>query len=76
MKGTTGDGGSVLLTRNEAEHAREHYPNVSLFVVSRIELSQKSGAAVGRRGNIRVLDPWDVKTCKLVALSYQCLLPE
>jgi hypothetical protein len=74
VKGTTGDGGSVLVTKNGVEHAQKHFPHVSLFVVSGIELDQKSGAAIG--GKIRVLAPWDIKGCKLVPLSYQCLIPE
>ncbi len=40
VKGTTGDGSSILLTANEVEHARRQFPNVSLFVVSGVVLAQ------------------------------------
>jgi hypothetical protein len=60
--------------KNEVEHARQYFPNVSLFVVSGIRFDQKTSAAAG--GKIRMLDPWDIKSCILVPLSYQCYLSE
>jgi hypothetical protein len=38
----TGDDRSVLLMKNEVEHARQYFPNVSLFVVSGIRFDQKN----------------------------------
>ena len=39
VKGTTGIGETVILTRNEVLHAREWHPNVDLFVVTEIRVA-------------------------------------
>lgn len=61
VKGTTGDGSSILLTPNEVRHARER-SNVVLIVVSEIELvrSGDSGEVDARNGVVEVVSPWDV----------------
>jgi hypothetical protein len=57
VKGTTGDGSSVLLTPNEVAHARTH--NVALMVVSGIVLeTNDDGTITGTGGDLRVVDPW------------------
>jgi hypothetical protein len=43
VKGTTGLGEAILLTRNEVVHAEKMHPRVALFVVSQIELSSSEG---------------------------------
>lgn len=61
VKGTTGDGSSILLTPNEVQHARER-SDVVLIVVSKIELvvSDESDEVDARNGVVEVVSPWDV----------------
>ena len=72
VKGTTGAGESVFLTRNEVHHARDHYPDVALFVVSGIEL-QGRGTEMPRAqgGSATVWDPWEVHEHSLTAETYR-----
>ena len=76
-KGTTGAGGSVLLTRNEVAHARKHYPDVALFVLSGVTLEGRgTGAPQASGGEPRVFDPWDLNDgFDLRAETYRCGLP-
>lgn len=76
VKGTTGDGASVLLTFNEVKHAKSRQTRVALFVVSRIQLVGRGTAtpqATG--GEERVLDPWDVQHGTLKVETYRYTLP-
>lgn len=78
VKGTTGDGGSVLLTRNEVDHARDRYPHVALVVVSGIDLAGRgTGAPTASGGALRVFLPWDVDAAggQLRAETYKLTLP-
>jgi len=60
VKGTTGDGSSVLLTPGEVRHARDH--GTALVVVSHIVLERdpQSGEWLASGGEPDVLNPWDV----------------
>jgi hypothetical protein len=61
VKGTTGDGSSVLLTPGEVEHARAQFPNVSLMVVSGIQIDHdEDGAPLGDGGTLVVVNPWEI----------------
>lgn len=70
VKGTTGLGEAVLLTRNEVLHAEEMYPRIALFVVSRIELSRPEGSPVASGGVQRNISPWKIDRSKLDALAF------
>jgi Domain of unknown function (DUF3883)/EVE domain len=71
VKGTSGDGSSVLLTPNEAAHARAHYPHVALFVVAGILVSEDGAAAFLARGGVeRVHEPWDIEAGLLVPVGF------
>jgi hypothetical protein len=65
VKGTTGDGSAVLLTRGEVESARRH-PS-ALIIVHSIEVTPLGRA---RGGTVRVRRPWVVDPEGLTALSY------
>lgn len=67
VKGTTGDGSSILLTANEVEHARQWFPNMSLFVVSGIVLER--GEAKG--GVPHAHSPWNVDEGMLAPTVYR-----
>jgi hypothetical protein len=56
VKGTTGRGDEVVVTRGEVEHARA-FARTVLFVVSGIELTRQGRP---RGGRARVWDPWKI----------------
>jgi len=73
VKGTTGSGMAVLLTRNEVEHAKT-FPDMVLFVVSEIELSERNRQKTARKGKIVVYDPWHIDAARLEARTYSLAL--
>jgi|GEM_PF-4042846 len=78
VKGTTGSGDTVLLTRNEVGHARKQHPNVALFVVSGIRLEGRgTDQPVAMGGTVRVISPWNVDDARgrLEAETYRLTLP-
>lgn len=74
VKGTTSDGATIVLTRNEVIHAQNQHPRVALYVVSRIELSLKDGAPVASGGQLARYEPWAIEDFELIPLSFQCLM--
>ena len=58
MKGTTSDGATVVLTRNEVRHVREDFPRVALFIVAHIRLSIEDGMYRTSGGETIVYEPW------------------
>jgi hypothetical protein len=64
VKGTTGDGSSVLLTPGEVRHARERDPTgTSLAIVSEIELRiDQAGEPIASGGSLELILPWDLDT--------------
>jgi hypothetical protein len=56
VKGTTGNGEAVVLTRNEVQHARDEYPDVALAVVSQIRVEMVADGKIVTSGG--VLDLW------------------
>lgn len=71
VKGTTTSGDAVVLTKNEVELHRTHYPNNALAVVRRIELDRSAAAPVARGGELILIQPWLIEDEGLTALSYQ-----
>jgi hypothetical protein len=71
VKGTTGDGSSVLLTPNEVEHARLHYPNIALFIVAGVQISSgEKRAPLPHGGDVRVIQPWSIEDDQLAPVGY------
>lgn len=71
VKGTTGAGSSVLVTRGEVDHARDGEITTALFICSEIELTtNKAGEHVARGGTTRWIDPWRPTPARLRAESY------
>ncbi len=71
VKGTTGSGGEVIVTRNEVALARTQEPNTMLAVVHSIDLLRESDhppAATG--GVLFVLSPWVPSEEDLEPLAY------
>ena len=75
VKGTTGLGEHVFLTANEVEHARSHYPNVSLFVVSEISLETGDDGPISSGGNPKIFDSWQIDDFALKPTQYSCRIP-
>lgn len=71
VKGTTSGGSQILLTRNEAVHAKAHSPHIALVVVSEILLDRigsESYAVSG--GKVRIIQPWNLSEDRLEPLAY------
>lgn len=61
VKGTTGDGSSVLLTPGEVVHARDANVKLMLLIVSGIELIAKQDEdPTASGGTLRIIDPWRI----------------
>lgn len=60
VKGTTGDGGSVLLTPGEVRHARGYEGQLALIVASGIVLTvdETTGHVTADGGDLRLLEAW------------------
>jgi hypothetical protein len=75
VKGTTTLGEAVLITRNELENARKHFPCVALFVTSEIVIDRSEMLPRATGGKDRILCPWDVSACRLTPVQLECWLP-
>jgi hypothetical protein len=75
VKGSTTAARSVMLTRNEVQHARD-YPDTALFVASTIEIVDVEGTRTASGGNIRVYQPWKINADDLEAQTYCLTLRE
>ena len=76
VKGTTGRGDSVFLTRNEVEHARRHCGRVAIFVVRNIVLDRTGPGPVARGGDISIIRPWDNDQGVLTPIQFEYTLPD
>jgi len=71
VKGTRGGGDTILITRNELNHARDH-ANVHLAIVSRIVIDRDSkGAPSASGGVLRWYQPWVIKDSDLEAIAFE-----
>ncbi len=70
VKGTTSIARSVLLTKNEVQHARENAGRVALFVVSQIVVASENC----KGGTISVFEPWDISLDELEPIAFECHL--
>lgn len=66
VKGTTTDGSTVVLTRNEVEHALNQHNKCELFILHSIKLEK--GKASG--GRATVLSPWCPESANLKPVSF------
>lgn len=69
VKGTRGDGSTVLLTAGEVMRARAEPGSTALFVVSQIQITP-SGEPMG--GKWRLYRPWQLDRCELYPTQYRC----
>lgn len=76
VKGTTGDGDTVFLTRNEVAHARIDDVRVALFFVGGICLDRIQPQPVASGGDVRIFDPWDIDKGTLKPMQFEYRLPD
>jgi hypothetical protein len=71
VKGTTGDGSSVLLTHREVRHAREH-SDVDLYILGGLTLEEDdSGDVRATGGQAKIHSPWDIAAGTLNPIAYK-----
>lgn len=75
VKGSTGDGKTVFLTKNEVRHAQANATNSVLVVVSDIGLRQTAGEIVAVDGVPSIHWPWVPVHDDLVAERYTYRVP-
>jgi hypothetical protein len=73
VKGTTTAGRQVVLTRNEVQIQRRHFPANALVVVHSIEL-RREGNPEAEGGDLVMLSPWSINDEQLQPLAYFCQL--
>lgn len=72
VKGTVGEGNSIILTHGEVKHVRQHRRDSALVVVSRIVLTDSEGGCVASGGEIRIqADPWVIDELRLEPTEYR-----
>jgi uncharacterized protein DUF3883 len=71
VKGTTTEGATVVLTKNEVELHRAHYPNNALAVVHDILLDRSVNPPAASGGRLELVQPWKIESDTLTPLSYQ-----
>lgn len=71
VKGTTGLGDNVTITRNELALAQEQFPNTALAVVWEIELHRETDPPTASGGNLILLSPWEIRQEDLVPLEFE-----
>lgn len=77
VKGTTGAGDSVILTRAEVEFAQGHGAAMILIVVSHIEVHvSEPGGPVVSGGRTMIRRGWSPEPGQLQPISYMCSLVE
>lgn len=75
VKATTTSGESILLTPNEVAFAREHAPNMALFIVHSIRVSRDSEGLTLLGGVDNVILPWLVDAGVLTPRGFIWGLP-
>lgn len=70
VKGTTSEGGQVILTRAEVERQRELAPENALVVVHSIQLDRSVSPPITRGGVLRCTSPWEIAEEDLTVVSY------
>jgi hypothetical protein len=69
VKGTTGDGSRVVLTRNEVNLHQQEHPNNGLAVVRCISL-ERGETPMATGGELILLMPWEINPTSLNPIAY------
>jgi len=76
VKGTTGSGDSIFLTRNEVELSRRNPKLMALFLVRNIKLVDAGTETTAIGGEFQLVMPWNVDEFNPEALQFQCSIPK
>ena len=76
VKGTQGPGASVILTKNEVEHWKEHQKHSIAVVVYNVRLDAKGESFLPSEGTARVLFPWILELASLEPIQYNWTVSE
>ena len=71
VKGTTGDGVTILLTANEVVHARQFHPRVALYVVTNLVVAETDAGIAVSGGDERAIEEWSPDATRLRPLSFE-----
>jgi hypothetical protein len=71
VKGTTGNLGDIVLTKNEVEHHLEHYPHNALFVLHEATLNRTLPIPTALGGRIYLVSPWMINSNLLQPIAYR-----
>lgn len=75
VKGTQGEGESVILTAGEVRHAQK-FPECSIIIiVSHIQIDTNGKASLTTRHRVRFLCPWNPQKVDLTVLQYRWDVP-
>lgn len=74
VKGTTGRGEVIELTRKEVEFAQANYARMALAVVAHIALSGIGQEASASGGELVIRRPWEPKASALQPINFTCRL--
>jgi hypothetical protein len=72
VKGTTGGGDTILLTRNEVALSRRDPKLMALFMVRNIKLVYAGKAVSATGGDSQVVQPWDVDQFEPEPVQFEC----
>jgi hypothetical protein len=75
VKGTQGSGASVILTKNEIEHARKHQQHSIFVIVHGVNIVSTGGSSQASGGTSRVYLPWILESGVLEPIQYKWTLP-
>lgn len=75
VKGTTGSGDAVFLTRNEVLHGQKQQGRVALAIVTNIEVDRDGETPEARAGELHVFNPWTPRPEDLTPITYECRTP-
>ena len=70
VKGTKSAGSTVILTRNEVDHMRAHFPATALYIVSGVDVREEQGTFIVEGGESRELHPWKIDDADLRVTEY------
>ena len=69
VKGTTGFGDNIILTRNEVSVHKEYFPRNALVVVSQIKILASEPPKL-EGGKVQVIQPWSLVEDWLEAMTF------
>ena len=72
VKGTSGEGTTVEVTRGEVENARGTDWRTDLFVVSKIKVATVKGKPVASGGKVCPIENWQPAKEDLLAIRFRC----